>query len=95
MMNRNERDPDKIKRILHLLHVIWKSNPDMRLFQLIDSLQHEYSSENNDFGMRKGIEIDSKADRLMSYIDLYYLEDEELEEFLRDFIDKNEKQEGD
>ncbi|AIF45123.1 hypothetical protein [Virgibacillus sp. SK37] len=91
MINRNERDPNRINRILYLLQVIWKLNPDMRFFQLVDSLQYKYSSENNNFGLRKGFELDSKADRPMSYIDLYYLEDERLEEFLRDFIDKNEK----
>lgn len=90
MMNEKERDPNRIKRILHLLQVIWKLNPNMRFFQLIDSLQHEYSNENNEFGKRKGIEIDFEGYRPMTYIDLFYLEDERLEGFLREFIEKKE-----
>jgi len=87
MTNEKKRDPERIMRILHLLQGIWELNPDMRFFQLIDILQHEYSSKNNRFGKREGFELDSKGYKLpISYIDLFYLEDNDFEEFLRAFI---------
>ena len=86
MTNEKKRDPERIMRILHLLQEIWELNPDMRFFQLMDVLKHEYSSENNGFGIREGFEIDSKGYKMPnSYIDLFYLEDNIFEEFLRAF----------
>lgn len=88
-MNEKERDPERMERILHLLREIWQSNSNMRFFQFMDLLKHEYSSENNGFGKREGFEIDSKGHKMpISYIDLYYLEDKEFEEFLQVFISK-------
>lgn len=88
-MNERERDPERMERVLHLLQEIWKSNPNMRFFQLMDLLKHEYSTENNRFGKREGFEIDSKGYKMpISYIDLFYLEDNEFEAFLRAFNSK-------
>ncbi|RDW18796.1 hypothetical protein [Oceanobacillus chungangensis] len=87
-MNEMKRNPERIKVILNLLQGIWESYPDMRLFQLMDLLKHEYSSKNNGFGKRKGFEIDFKGHKLpISYIDLFYLEDKDFEEFLQSFIE--------
>lgn len=47
IMKDNKRDPKRIKRIVDLVEVIWEANSDMRFFQLMDTLQHEYSSQNN------------------------------------------------
>ncbi|MBD7937614.1 hypothetical protein H9655_11320 [Cytobacillus sp. Sa5YUA1] len=88
-MNEEKRDPGRIKRLLYLLQEIWESNPDMRFFQLIDLLKHEYSSENDGFGKREGFEIDSKGYKMpISNIDLFYLEDKEFEEFLQAYINQ-------
>lgn len=86
-MNKKKREPERINRMLSLLREIWESNPDMRFFQLIDSIQHEYSSKNNQFGKQEGFELDSKGNKLpISYVDLFYLEDNNFEEFLQEFI---------
>ncbi|MGN8842988.1 hypothetical protein ACTNDN_09220 [Niallia sp. HCP3S3_B10] len=86
-MNGKKRDPKRIERIINLLQEVWESNPDMRFFQLIDSFQHEYSSRNNEFGKRVGFELDSnKYEKPLAYIDLFYLEDKELEAFLQVYI---------
>ena len=86
-MNGKKRDLERVKRVINLLQEIWESNPDMRFFQLIDLLEHECSSENKGFGKREGFEVDSKGYKMpFSYIDLFYLEENEFEEFLRAFI---------
>ncbi|MCM3570493.1 MULTISPECIES: hypothetical protein [Bacillaceae] len=54
-MNGKKRDPGRIGWVMSLLQEIWESNPDMRFFQLIDSIQHEYSSGNGGFGKRVGL----------------------------------------
>ncbi len=88
--NEKKRNPERVKAILNLLQEIWESNPDMRFFQLIDLLKYEYSSENNGFGKREGFEIDSKGHKMpISYLDLFYLEDKEFEEFLRAFVSEH------
>ncbi|CDO04283.1 hypothetical protein BN988_02837 [Oceanobacillus picturae] len=86
-MIENKRNPQRIRRIMDLLETIWKSYPDMRFFQLIDMLQHKYSTDNNKFGKREAMEKDSKGyENLVSFIDLFYLEDDIVEEFLREYI---------
>lgn len=86
-MNGKKRDPERIGRVMSLLQEIWESNPDMRFFQLIDSIQHEYSCRNDGVGKRGGFELDSKGYKMsISHIDLFYLEDNDFEEFLRAFI---------
>lgn len=89
-MFEKHRDPERIGRILNLLQKIWELNPDMRFYQLIDLLQHEYSSRNNEFGKREEFEVDSKGNKLsISYIDLFYLEDKDLEQFLEEYINNH------
>lgn len=75
------------KRIMRLIEDIWEEHPNMRFFQLMDMLQHEYSSENKGFGKRVGYEKMSKGDENpLVFIDLFYLKDVEFEEFLRDYL---------
>lgn len=89
-MNEKERDKNRIHRIVHLLQAIWETNPDMRFFQLIDALKHEYSNDNNKFGLRKANEKNSKGLEIpISFIDLFYLEDDIFEEFLLDYVNSN------
>ncbi|MCF2649695.1 hypothetical protein [Niallia circulans] len=88
-MNGKKREPERIGRVMSLLQEIWESNPDMRFFQLIDSIQHEYSSRNGGFGKRVGFDLNSKKyDSPLTYIDLFYLEDKELEVFLQNYINQ-------
>ena len=43
------RDPNRIKRILDLLEIIWKKYPDIRLCQLLSNTAYSYSEwQNND-----------------------------------------------
>jgi len=86
-MNGKKRDSERIKRVMDLLQEVWESNPDMRFFQLIDSIQREYSFRNNEYGKRVGFERDSKNyEEPISYIHLFYLEDTNFEEFLQEYI---------
>ena len=73
-------------KIISLVYEIWKSHPTMRFFQLLDWLKHEYSSRNG-FGRREGYETVAKGDKQpYLFIDLYYLEDKQFEEFLLTLI---------
>ncbi|AIF42144.1 ankyrin repeat domain-containing protein [Virgibacillus sp. SK37] len=95
MVNEKKRDTKRIERIMYLLHSIWESNSDMRFFQLMDTLQHKYSFENNEFGKREGVEVDSKGCKMpISFIDLFYLEDDNLEEFLRDCVHSDKQRDS-
>ncbi|WP_077305750.1 hypothetical protein [Terribacillus halophilus] len=74
-------------KVLDLIHEVWQHHPTMRFFQLLDWLEHEYSSRNNSFGKREGVEILAKGDKQpFSFIDLYYLDDEHFEEFLLQIV---------
>ncbi|WP_047980751.1 ankyrin repeat domain-containing protein [Ornithinibacillus contaminans] len=86
-MTENKRDPKRIRRIMDLLETIWEENPDMRFFQLMEMLQHKYSSKNNNIGKREAMEKDSKGyENPVSFIDLFYLQDDSFEEFLRGYV---------
>lgn len=87
LMTEKKRDPKRIKRIMDLLETIWEENPDMRFFQLMEMLQHKYSSKNNNFGKREAIEKDSIGyESPFIFIDLFYLEDDSFEAFLSDYV---------
>jgi uncharacterized protein len=87
-----KRHSDRIEKISCLIRKIWESNPDMRFFQLLDLLQHEFSLSNDGFGKRQVFELDSKGHKQPTvFIDLFYLEDDDLEEFLLDYIESNRK----
>lgn len=90
------REPERIKRVLTLIEKIWSRTPDIRFNQLIDNLQYEYVSEveskliktvykENNFEVN-GIVI---SELIKSEIpDLFYLEDDEFERFLIDYLCK-------
>jgi hypothetical protein len=74
-------------KIISLVYEIWRSHPTMRFFQLLDCLGYEYSSRNDRFGRREGYETVAKGDKQpYLFIDLYYLEDKQFEEFLLTLI---------
>ncbi|MFS0562037.1 hypothetical protein AB1K91_14970 [Terribacillus sp. 179-K 1B1 HS] len=73
-------------KIISLVYDIWRFHPTMRFFQLLDWLKHEYSSRHG-YGRREGYETGAKGDKQpYFFIDLYYLEDKEFEEFLLTLI---------
>lgn len=79
------RDPKRIPRILTLLFKIWEQQPDLRFNQLVQNLQALYSQQNNNFGKRNFYEKDGEITYQNYYIDLFYLEDDQWEQFLRDY----------
>lgn len=78
------REPARIKRILEKLNTLWEVDTDSRFMQLLHNLQQEYSQKHNNFGL-----IEGKNNTGWGY-DMFYLEDDYLEEFLDDKI-KNMK----
>jgi uncharacterized protein YihD (DUF1040 family) len=90
------RDPKRIDRIMKHINEIWTKLPDMRFYQIISMLEHEYSKANNDFGRKDLIykeRIGSSLDAMIienphPIVDLFYLEDDVLEKFLEDYKSK-------
>ena len=83
------RDVDRIERIMKLLQQIWLTAPDMRFHQLIDVLQRKFSEEKPVGLMDKDVLV--KYSGSESYIqtkqaDLFYVEDELFEEFLKSWV---------
>lgn len=86
------RDPKRIPRILTLLFKIWEQQPDLRFNQLVQNLQAIYSQQNNNFGKRHFYEKDGEITYQNYYIDLFYLEDDQWEQFLRDYWSEIEEE---
>lgn len=82
------REQARIQRILALLQSIWELQPDLRFNQLVSNLQRMYSSQNDGYGSRKVKEKCGYEEVETSYMDFFYLEDDEWEEFLISLIDK-------
>ncbi len=80
------RERERIQRILNLVNTIWEQQPDLRFHQLMSNLQHLYSMQNNDYGKRKIIERWESGDINKSYLDFFYLEDDEWESFLMSLV---------
>ncbi|MED3562318.1 hypothetical protein [Bacillus xiapuensis] len=87
------REPERIKRVLNLLQQIWELQPDSRFMQMISNIQWNYSADNNDAGKEysyskwetpKGIIFNKDV----ANVDLFYLEDDKLEEYLKGYLDK-------
>ena len=77
------RDPERIERIMELLHEIWQLDKDMRFMQLIYNIQRSYSHRNKDAGLIKSVEKDGFS---RSGFDLFALEDDQVEPFLVDYL---------
>lgn len=83
------RDPNRINRIMLLIHQVWQKQPDMRFFQLLSWIEFEYSKSNNDFGRRELIYREQSGfETNYPVIDLFYLEDDQIENFLQGFLEK-------
>ena len=84
------RKVERIFSINSLVKELWESQPDMRFFQLLDWIEWEYSKQNDRFGQQHLFKRDSyQVEEPFSYIDLFYLEDEQLEGFLKRFVEEN------
>lgn len=77
------RDVNRIRRILKLIEEQWMKDPDMRFLQMISSLEGQYSRDNNDAGLIEYEEIENGVPWKRSYVDLFSLEDNKLEMYLR------------
>ena len=83
------RDVNRIERIMNLLQQIWLTAPDMRFPQLMDTLQHEFSKEKPVGLLHKDILLKPIGDQTyiqMKQPDLFYVEDELFEEFLKEWL---------
>jgi hypothetical protein len=88
------REPERIERVLELIKQIWTKQPDSRFMQMISNISWNYSAENNDAGKEysyskwetpRGDVIFNKD---VANVDLFYLEDDKLELFLQDYLNK-------
>ena len=73
------RERERIDRILTQLNAEWEKHQDVRFFQLLFKLQYDYANQHNGSGRVE----DEKTGGLG--FDNYYLEDDELEKFLKDW----------
>jgi hypothetical protein len=81
------RDPARVRRITALIQELWEQRPDLRYFQLISWLEHEYSKQNNLFDKGDLIDKDEKNFEMpIDAVDLFHLEDDKLERFLKQMI---------
>jgi hypothetical protein len=90
------RDPERIERILDLIKQIWIKQPDSRFMQLMSNITWNYSAENNDaykeysyskWETPKGILFNKDVVN----VDLFHLEDDKLELFLQNYLEKLEE----
>ncbi|MFT6502563.1 MAG: hypothetical protein ACJASQ_002690 [Crocinitomicaceae bacterium] len=72
------REAERIDRILSQLKKEWEKHQDVRLFQLLFKLQYDYANNNEGQG-----KVDGENGQVS--FDNYSLEDDELEEFLKDW----------
>ncbi|GAB5418846.1 MAG: hypothetical protein Crog4KO_01730 [Crocinitomicaceae bacterium] len=72
------REFDRIERILDQIKMEWEKHQDLRLFQLLYKLQFDYANSNNGRG-----KIEGKEGKIG--FDNFYWEDDELEEFLKEW----------
>jgi hypothetical protein len=88
------REPERIERILELIKQIWIKQPDSRFLQMISNIEWRYSAANNDAGKEysyskwetpRGDVIFNKD---VTSVDLFHLEDDKLELFLQDYLNK-------
>lgn len=73
------RELERIDRILAQIKTEWENHQDVRFFQFLYKLQHDFANHNNGRG-----KIEGKEEGQVGY-DNYYLEDDELEDFLKEW----------
>lgn len=67
------KDPARIPRIMHKLSTVWSGVPDLRFWQLLCAIKYT---------------IDKEIDWTMYIDDIFYYEDDRLEECLDEYLDK-------
>jgi hypothetical protein len=80
------REVGRIDRILDLVKQIWLKYPDQRFNQLISNLSWNYADDN-----KKGAHFFGDV----ANVDLFYVEDDNFEEYLKDYLNKFENREND
>jgi hypothetical protein len=86
------REGDRIERILTLIRQIWEKQPDIRFNQLIINLSWMYANKNNENFIKRGYsKFENEQGIIMFtkdvvYVDLFYLEDDEFEKFLKEYL---------
>lgn len=84
------RNPERIGKIMSMVQILWEQKNDMRYFQFIMWLEHEYSSSNNQYGKRELIQrYDDGFTAPYEITDLFYLEDDLFETFLESLLDNH------
>ena len=84
------RDPERIDRILSLIKEIWLKDEDSRFIQLVENIKCNYSKDNDNKGKVTYKKDESGVLWQYSYVDLFNLEDHELERYLeRNLKEKN------
>jgi hypothetical protein len=87
------RELDRIDRIITLIKLIWNKQPDSRFMQLISNVSWNYSAANGDkykeysyskWETPKGVIFNKDV----ANVDLFHLEDDELELFLQNYLDR-------
>lgn len=76
---------------MKLVEEQWMKNPDMRFLQLISNLERSYSRDNNDAGLIEYEELENGVPWKRSYVDLFNLEDNKLEMYLRKKLSQGNK----
>ncbi len=84
------RNPERIEVICNLMKEVWKKDPDMRFIQLVEAIKSRYSIQNDYEGRRKYYSKDNNVEFEHYIYDLFHLEDEVLEEFLRSYLEQIE-----
>jgi hypothetical protein len=81
------RDLNRIKHFLKIMEQIWLKHPDTRFNQLLLNLQYEYAKENGEHMLRDTYTYRDKEKFLEytgKYPDLYFVEDEDFLNFLKE-----------
>lgn len=83
------REPERITRIISKIQTIWSKYPDLRFFQFILWIEHEFSKQHRNYGKKVLIEKDQYGIEMpLTVINLFNLEDDKFENFLDQLIDE-------
>jgi hypothetical protein len=88
------RNPERIHVVLDLLKNIWEQQPDIRFNQLIHNLQVEYAEKTGKYKMElweKGTFRGIESYRKIFTVDLFYVEDNDFEDFLQEKLNSFKK----
>lgn len=86
------RDINRISRVMSLLEIIWEAHPDLRFNQLLDSIQRSYVNEESKTSIKfyyNKEEFNGNEYYVpTAVLDLFYLEDDKFEIYLKKLVDK-------